>query len=144
MKKQNIIFRILLFIFDITFILFLLLLFYMHFSIMILMDGTPPAEPNELKIYIGYSLVLLIVTFLYLRFLMGKIPYRKFKVAIVFSVKVFFLMIESLGIIGVFTSKITLETYFYFIREVTNILILSYCIYWFLHYKNLEKQLSLK
>lgn len=144
MKEQNMILRILLFIFDIGFIFSLLFLFIMHFSIMILMDGTPPAELSELKAYMKYSLVLLIVTLLYLRFLMGKIPYRKFKIGIIFSVKLFSLMIESLGIIGVLTTKITLETYFYFTREITNILILSYCIYLFLHYRNLEKQLSLK
>jgi hypothetical protein len=144
MKKQNMILRILLFIFDIAFILFLLLLFYMHFSIMILMDGTPPAELSELKAYIKYSLVLLIVTFLYLRFLMGKIPYRKYKIAIISSVKLFFLMIEASMLIYVFTHKVTLETYFYFTREITNVLILIYCIYLFLHYRKIEKSLNLK
>jgi hypothetical protein len=144
MKKQNMILRILLFIFDIAFILFLLLLFYMHFSIMILMDGTPPAELSELKAYIKYSLVLLIVTFLYLRFLMGKIPYRKYKIAIISSVKLFFLMIEASMLIYVFTHKVTLETYFYFTREITNVLILIYCMYLFLHYRKIEKSLNLK
>lgn len=144
MKKQNMILRILLFIFDIAFMLFLLLLFYIHFSIMILMDGSPPAELSELKSYIRYSLALLIVTFPYLRFLMGKIPYRKYKIAIISSVKLFFLMIESSMLIYVFTHKVTLETYFYFTREITNVLILSYCIYLFLHYRKIEKSLNLK